>query len=130
MTKKSSTNHNSKSVHDKRKLFAPLLLAGIALGAIIVVALVWIMLTPNRGDGGKPQLQVSTERLELGKQSLGSTVRASFMVKNTGTGTLTLSAPSRPTVLQGCCPANLVMEHPMLAPGQSTLIYTDMMMHT
>jgi hypothetical protein len=130
MAKKLNINHNHNLVPHKRNLFAPLLLGGIALGAIVVVALVWIMLTPNRGDGGKPQLQVSTERLELGKQSLGSTVRASFTVKNAGTGTLTLNAPSRPTVLQGCCPANLIVEQPMLGPGQSTVIYTDMMMHT
>jgi hypothetical protein len=129
MAKKSYLNRNHHSVRGDRNRSARLMLGGMALVAVAVLALVWVMLTPIRGDGGKPQLQVSTERLDLGKQILGSTVRASFTVKNAGTGTLTLSAPSRPTVLQGCCPASLVVERTILGPGQSTLVYTDMMMH-
>lgn len=115
---------------EKRNLFPFILLGGLALVAIVILALTVIALTPNRTYGGTPQLQVSTARLDLGKQILGTTVRASFTVKNTGTGTLTLSAPSTPHVLQGCCPQRLVVEQSVLDPGQSTLVYTDMMMHT
>lgn len=87
---------------DRRNWSSWLLIGGLALIAIAVLALVWFELTPNRGNGGTPQLQVSTDRLEMGKQILGSTVHASFDIKNTGTGTLTLSVPASATVLEGC----------------------------
>lgn len=86
----------------KRDSSTWLLLGGLALVAIAVLVLVWIALTPQRGNGGPPKLQVNTERLELGKQVLGKTVHASFDVKNTGPGTLTLSVPASVTVLEGC----------------------------
>lgn len=60
------------------------------------------MLTPNRGDSGTPQLQVSTERLDLERQSLGNSVHTSFDLRNTGKGALTLSVPRSATLLEGC----------------------------
>lgn len=116
--------------HTPKPSLSPLLvLGGLALLAVVVLTLVFIALSPNHPNGGTPQLQVNSDRLELGKQIFGQSIRASFTIKNTGTGTLTLSAPSTPRVLQGCCPQRLVVEQPSLAPGQSTLVYTDMMMH-
>ncbi len=50
----------------------------------------------------KPQIAVDHEKLELGDQKLGSTVRAQFNIKNTGSGTLKLNVPAMPTVLEGC----------------------------
>jgi hypothetical protein len=79
-----------------------LLLGGLALGSLALVALVWSALTPNRNNGGVPQLQVSTERLDLGKQIFDRPVRASFTIKNSGTGRLTLNVPRVATVLEGC----------------------------
>jgi hypothetical protein len=79
-----------------------LLLAALALGSIAIVAVVWFALTPNRGSGGVPQLQVSAERLDLGKQIFDRPVRASFTVKNDGDGALTLDVPPVATVLEGC----------------------------
>lgn len=102
MAKKSHRNHNHHPIQRKRNPPAWLLIGGIALGAIVVLALVWVALTPNRGNGGVPQLQVSTERLDLGKQILGNTVHASFNIQNTGKGTLTLSVPRSATLLEGC----------------------------
>ena len=102
MTKKSQGKPSHHPVRRKPKTSAWLLIGGLALVAVAVLALVWITLTPNRGDGGPPQLQVSTERLDLGKQILGKTVHASFDVSNTGTGALTLSLPQVATVLEGC----------------------------
>lgn len=102
MTKKSQGKSNHHPVRSKPNKSAWLLIGGLALVAVAVLALVWITLTPNRGDGGPPQLQVSTERLDLGKQILGKTVHASFEVSNKGTGALTLSVPQVATVLEGC----------------------------
>ena len=102
MAKKSQIKPNHHPVRRKRNLSAWLLIGGLALGAIAVLIIVWITLTPNRGDGGPPLLQLSTERLDLGKQTLGKTVHASFEVSNKGTGALTLSVPQIATVLEGC----------------------------
>lgn len=101
MTKKS---HRNPVAPARARSRTPLLiLGGIVLVAIAVVALVWIALTPNRGsNGGVPQLEVNTERLDLGKQIFESPVHASFDVRNTGNGTLTLSAPQYATLLEGC----------------------------
>ena len=74
----------------------------LALIGLAILALVWFALTPNRGSGGVPQLQVSTDRLDMGRQTFGNTVYASFDVKNIGTGTLTLSVPPSATLLEGC----------------------------
>ena len=49
-----------------------------------------------------PRFQVDTEKLDLGDEPLGQTVHASFSVKNTGDGSLTLNAAQIATVLQGC----------------------------
>lgn len=102
MARKTHSNPNHQSVRRKWNTSTWLLIGGLVLGASAVLALVWLTLTPNRGDGGKPQLQLSTERLELGKQILGSTVHASFDLSNKGKGTLTLSVPQTATALEGC----------------------------
>ena len=49
-----------------------------------------------------PQFQVDTEKIDLGDQALGNTVHASFNVKNSGDGTLTLNPAGTATVLEGC----------------------------
>jgi hypothetical protein len=79
-----------------------LLLGGIALIAIALLALVWFALTPPRGSGATPQLQVSTERLDFGKQVFEKSVHASFQIKNMGKGMLTLNVPRVATLLEGC----------------------------
>jgi len=101
---KKSKNHLTHPPLRQRKSGSSgwLLLGGLVLVSAAVLVLVWFMLTPTRGSGGTPQLAVNTERLDFGKQIFGNTVHASFEVKNTGTGTLTLSVPSSVTVLEGC----------------------------
>lgn len=79
-----------------------LLLGGIVLISAAILAFVWFALAPNQNANGTPQLQVNTERLDLGKQIFNKTVRASFTVKNVGTGTLTLNVPRSATLLEGC----------------------------
>lgn len=101
MTKKSRGKTVPRS-GQKRSLTPLLLIGGIALIAIAVLGLVWLALPRNRGNGGVPQLQVNTERLDFGKQIFGHPVHASFDVRNTGKGTLTLSVPRSVTVLEGC----------------------------
>lgn len=101
MPRKSHVN----SVHGpkkKRNTFSLLVIGGILLISIAVLSLVWITLTPNRGDAGAPQFQVSAERLDLGKQLFDRSVRASFTITNAGTGTLTLNVPRVATALEGC----------------------------
>ncbi|MDL1894853.1 hypothetical protein FBQ82_01135 [Anaerolineae bacterium CFX7] len=81
---------------------ALLVLGGIVLISAAIIIIVWFALAPNRNANGTPQLQVNTERLDLGKQTFNNTVRASFSVKNVGTGTLTLNVPRSATLLEGC----------------------------
>ncbi len=57
-----------------------------------------VFVDPN----GKAQFTVDTEKLELGDQKLGRPIKASFNVKNTGDGKLTLSTPPMVTALEGC----------------------------
>ena len=81
---------------------ALLVLGGIVLISAVIVAFVWFALTPNRNANGTPQMQVNTERLDLGKQIFNKAVRASFTVKNVGTAMLTLDVPRSATLLEGC----------------------------
>ncbi len=53
-------------------------------------------------SNGKAQFTIDNEKLELGDQKLGSTVRAQFNIKNTGTGTLKMQVPGMPTAVEGC----------------------------
>lgn len=103
MAKKTRPNP-ARQVHKQSKSGSPawLLVGGLALVSIAILVLVWFALTPQGGNGSVPKLQVSSERLELGKQILGNTVHAKFDVTNTGQGTLTLSVPASVTVLEGC----------------------------
>ena len=55
----------------------------------------------NAGVMG-PRLQVDRDKIDLGKQHLGNTVRALFNLKNAGDDTLNLNVPGTVTLLQGC----------------------------
>ena len=79
-------------------------LAGIILLLAVGYSLFTVITKPatlNPGVVG-PRLQVDRDKIDLGKQPLGKTVRAVFNLKNTGDGTLTLSVPRTVTLLQGC----------------------------
>lgn len=99
-----SGKNNSKPIYrsSNKKTFSSLLLfGGIALGVLVILALLWIALAP-RTQSGTPQLQVDIERIDLGVQPFERPVRASFQIRNAGTGTLTLSVPRNTTLLEGC----------------------------
>lgn len=76
------------------------------LGAVILLALgYWAFTTFTEAaatQGGTPTLALDKEKIDLGDQKLGQTVHASFNVKNSGTGRLSLNVPSSPQVLEGC----------------------------
>lgn len=101
MSRKNSGGANRAS-QTKQPGISPLLIGGIVLVVIAVLIFGWIAFSPNRGSAGTPQIKVSTERLELGKQVFDRPVRASFTVTNTGNGTLMLDVPRIATVLEGC----------------------------
>ena len=99
----SQKNHARQSRDSSKKNFntsSLLLLGGIALVAIAIVVFVWLALAPS--SGGTPQIQVDNERIDFGKQPFERPVRATFQIRNTGTGTLTLSVPRVATLLEGC----------------------------
>ncbi len=100
----SQKSHTKSVHHGKKNRFSAaslLLLGGIGLIAVAVLAAVWITLTPSTG-GGSPQIQVDAERIDLGKQPFERPVRATFQIRNAGTGALTLSVPRVATLLEGC----------------------------
>ena len=78
------------------------------IGAVLVLLVGFAVTSTLRASGvfsdpnAKPNFTVDTEKLELGDQKLGSTVRATFNVKNTGQGALQLNVPPMPSVLEGC----------------------------
>lgn len=99
----SQKNHARQTRDSSKRKFntsSLLLLGGIALVAIAIVAFVWLALAPS--SGGTPQIQVDNERIDFGKQPFERPVRATFQIRNTGTGTLTLSVPRVATLLEGC----------------------------
>lgn len=80
-----------------------------ALGAFAVLAAAYMVFTtlttlPRAASAGVngAHFQVDNEKLDLGNQPLDKTVHASFNVKNTGDGSLTLNADQTALVLQGC----------------------------
>jgi hypothetical protein len=93
-------NVGRRGAYQKKSAPSALLRVGIALVAIAVLALMWVALNPARG--GTPQIQVNTERIDLGVQPFERRVRADFQLTNTGTGTLTLQVPRAATLLEGC----------------------------
>lgn len=80
-----------------------------ALGALVIAAAAYVVFASSTKSSAAasagvngPHLEVNTQKLDLGDQALGNSVHASFDVKNTGDGDLTLEVPQMPTVLEGC----------------------------
>ncbi len=96
-----------RAERERRDQFSRLLPFGIlGLIAVVVVGLGIFGALHSSGaledPNAKPQLTVDKEKLDLGDQKLGSTVRAQFNIKNTGTGILRMQVPAMPTALEGC----------------------------
>lgn len=101
---------------------------GAAVVLVLVLAVVmWSQLRPM--ISGNAHLAVNQPDLDLGVQHFGTTIRASFQIRNDGDGTLDLTVPDRPTVLEGCCPNKVEIGQTRLQPGESTQLSTDLMMH-
>ncbi len=96
-----------RAEQERRERLTRLLPFGIlSLIAVVVVGLGIFGALRSSGaledPNAKPQLTVDKEKLDLGDQKLGSTVRAQFNIKNTGTGTLKMQVPGMPTAVEGC----------------------------
>ncbi len=79
--------------------------AGLILLVLGVASLIFSTARPSSaapGGAGGPQFQVDTQKIDLGDQPLGKTVKAVFNVKNTGGGTLSLKTPDMATLVDGC----------------------------
>ncbi len=106
------------------------LLPFVAVGVVLVVVIavvMWIQIRPM--IVGNAHMAVPQSNIDLGVQKFGATVRASFEIRNDGDGTLDLTVPERPTVVEGCCPNKIEIAQTRLQPGESTELYTDLMMH-
>ena len=107
-----------------------------AAGVLALLAVAYFVFTPFArpsqaviaGVNG-PHFQVDNQKLDLGDQVLGTTVRVTFNVKNTGGSQLSLNTPQMPTVVKGCCPTALTVGQSTLNPGEATTISFNMMMH-
>ena len=96
-----------RAARERRATIRGLLPFGILGAAALLVvglALFGSLRTSGALDSpnAKPRFTVDTEKLELGEQELGKGIKASFNVKNTGDGRLTLSTPPMVKALEGC----------------------------
>lgn len=101
----------------------------LVAGGLLIALAVVMALQIKPAVAGTPRLVVSETDLDLGTQKYNTTARASFQIRNDGDGTLTLSVPDRPTVVEGCCPNKIELGQTRLNPGETTELYTDLMMH-
>lgn len=84
--------------HDTITRMLPFVIAAAVVMFIGIAA----FLVMNQTASGTPRFQVDREKIDLGNLPLDKTVRASFVVKNTGDGTLRLDIPKGATLLEGC----------------------------
>lgn len=78
----------------------------LLVGAVVLLGAaaigVWVLLAPQSQGGIGPVLQVSQERIDLGKYPFEKMVRAEFQVKNVGDRTLTLDVNAPVRAVEGC----------------------------
>mgnify|MGYP001354320725 CR=1 FL=1 len=84
----------------------------VAVAAVILaVAAIGLLLArqgnqPSEGSAaigaGSPRLEVDQTRIDFGDVPMNKMVKASFKLRNVGDGTLTISHPPVPEVLEGC----------------------------
>ncbi len=80
----------------------PLVIVGVLVLLGVGLVVYGTVGQPNVTGVNGPRLQVDQEKVDLGDQHFGTTVRATFKLTNTGDGTLTLNPPQIATVVQGC----------------------------
>ncbi len=96
-----------RAEQERREWLKRLIPFGI-LGVLAVALVGFVLYGTVKSSGaldnpnGKAQLTVDHEKLELGDQKLGTTVRAEFNIKNTGDGTLRMNVPAMPKAVEGC----------------------------
>ncbi len=88
---------------DRRDAITQVIPFGIAAAVVLFIGVaVFLMTNQPQTVSGTPRLQVDQEKIDLGDQPLGKTVRAAFTVKNVGDGTLKLDVPKVATLVTGC----------------------------
>src|SRR6266498_967796 len=103
----------------------------VALGAVLLIAAVFVFANAGRADsGGTPSIAVEEPNLDLGYVKLGEYRSLNIKVTNTGDGTLRFKEQPYIEVLEGCCPPQLTIGTMALKPGESTYLQTpEFMMH-
>jgi hypothetical protein len=93
-----------KAVEKPRRQFPLVWLFGGAVLLILAGIGVWVWSTTIEVGSGNtgPRLSVNAEKLDFGDVKLGKTVRAEFVLTNTGDRTLTLDSSTPVRVVEGC----------------------------
>lgn len=79
------------------------LFGGAALLILVGIGVWFLSTTIEVGPGSTgPRLSMNAERLDFGDVKLGKTVRAEFVVTNTGDRNLTLDSSTPVRVVEGC----------------------------
>lgn len=81
-------------------LAAAAILLALGLGLYFYPSLANSSQTVQGANGA--HFQANTEKIDLGDEPLGKTVNATFDIRNTGDGSLTLTVPQIASVLEGC----------------------------
>jgi hypothetical protein len=64
----------------------------------------------------------------LGEVPLNTAVRPAWLLRNTGTETVTIAEP-HPEVREGCCPGPFTVEHRTIPPGGEAMLRFELSMH-
>lgn len=89
-----------------------------------------VMETPGTatGDAVAGPIEVTGAEWSLGQVPLDTAVRPTWVLRNTGTETVTVGEP-HPEVVEGCCPGPFTIDASTIAPGEDVTLSFELSMH-
>ena len=107
----------------------------LALAGVVILAITLFFVfrkpaspfTPEITGG--PSIKVDKEKVDLGTMKLGKTAQVSFEIKNVGDKPLIFTEAPTIEVKEGCWPPTPAIGSMALAPGESTTLSMEFMMH-
>lgn len=146
MSTRSHARHNRRRPPKSRNSWWPLFTAAVVAIAVLAGGL-WFLAGDGGGDttddataeaavplpiANTPQtvlgLQVDQPAVDRGRLPLNTAVTQVYEIENTGAGVAEFGKPTI-EVLDGCCPPQVQMSHPMIAAGEKASVGFSTQMH-